>query len=157
MKILFKQRLFSWFDSYDIYDENGDTLFTVRGILSWGHCLKIYDTSNNHIGTVKEEVFTFLPRFMMYVGNDLVGEINKEFTFFYPKFNLNCNGWVVNGNFMEWNYEVFDGNRIVMKASKKWLNFSDTYEIEIFQEDDVLYSLMIVLAIDAAKCSDNNS
>ena len=26
MKLLFKQRLFSWFDSYDIYDEFGNTV-----------------------------------------------------------------------------------------------------------------------------------
>ncbi len=43
MKLLFKQRLFSWFDSYDIYDEAGETVFTVKGRLSWGHCLEIYD------------------------------------------------------------------------------------------------------------------
>ena len=43
MKMLFKQRFFSWFDSYDIFDENGDVLFTVEGKLSWGHCLHIMD------------------------------------------------------------------------------------------------------------------
>ena len=32
----FKQRMFSWFDSYDIYDEYGNTLFVVKGQLSWG-------------------------------------------------------------------------------------------------------------------------
>ena len=36
MKMLFKQRMFSWFDSYDIYDEYGNTLFVVKGQLSWG-------------------------------------------------------------------------------------------------------------------------
>lgn len=40
MKMLFKQRLFSWFDSYDIYDEQGNVMFVVKGQLSWGHCLK---------------------------------------------------------------------------------------------------------------------
>ena len=30
MKLLFKQRLFSWFDSYDIYDEAGDLLDSVK-------------------------------------------------------------------------------------------------------------------------------
>ena len=30
MKLLFKQRLFSWFDSYDIYDEAGNTAFVVK-------------------------------------------------------------------------------------------------------------------------------
>ena len=31
MKLLFKQRFFSWFDSYDIYNEAGETVYTVEG------------------------------------------------------------------------------------------------------------------------------
>jgi uncharacterized protein YxjI len=34
MKLLFKQRFFSWFDSYDIYNEAGDIVYTVKGQLS---------------------------------------------------------------------------------------------------------------------------
>ena len=33
MKLYFKQRFFSWFDSYDIYAEDGSVLFTVEGQL----------------------------------------------------------------------------------------------------------------------------
>ncbi len=44
MRLLFKQRFFSWFDSYDIYDEEGRTVFTVQGKLAWGHCLEIHTT-----------------------------------------------------------------------------------------------------------------
>ena len=36
MKLLFKQRFFSWLDSYDIYYEDGSTAYTVKGQLSWG-------------------------------------------------------------------------------------------------------------------------
>ena len=36
MKLLFKQRIFSWLDSYDIYDENENTVYTIKGQLSWG-------------------------------------------------------------------------------------------------------------------------
>ena len=43
MKLLLKQRFFSWFDSYDIYDEAGNTVYVVKGELSWGHLLRIYD------------------------------------------------------------------------------------------------------------------
>lgn len=35
MKMLFKQRLFSWFDSYDIYDEKGNVIYIVEGKISW--------------------------------------------------------------------------------------------------------------------------
>ena len=61
MKLLFKQRFFSWFDSYDIYYENGTVAYTVKGQLSWGHCLRIFDAAGNYAGTVREKVFTRLP------------------------------------------------------------------------------------------------
>ena len=32
MKLLFKQRFFSWFDSYDIFDTAGQTVYTVHHI-----------------------------------------------------------------------------------------------------------------------------
>ena len=65
MKLLFKQRMFSWFDSYDIYNEAGDAVYEVKGVLSWGHCLKIFGPDGAELGTVKEEVFSFLPRFAL--------------------------------------------------------------------------------------------
>lgn len=37
MQLYFKQRLFSWFDSYDIYNAaDGSVAFTVEGQLAWG-------------------------------------------------------------------------------------------------------------------------
>ena len=68
MRLLFKQRFFSWFDSYDIYDEDGNTVFTVEGKLAWGHCLHILNAAGEHIGTVQQRVLTFLPKFELYIG-----------------------------------------------------------------------------------------
>ena len=72
MKLLFRQRFFSWFDSYDIYDEDGNTVYVVKGQLSWGHCLKIFDTSGQELGTVKEKILTWLPKFELYEGSSYV-------------------------------------------------------------------------------------
>ncbi len=55
MKLLFKQRFFSWFDSYDIYDERGRGVFTVEGKLGWGHVLHVLDAGGRHVGTVREK------------------------------------------------------------------------------------------------------
>lgn len=157
MKLLFKQRFFSWFDSYDIYDENGKTVYTVEGKLSWGHLLEIHDALGRHVGTVKEEVLTFLPRFALYVQGQKIGEIKKELTFFKPAFTLDCNGWSVKGDILEWDYQVgAPGGRLVMQASKEIWNWTDTYTLSIEREEDALLCLMIVLAIDAAKCSKGN-
>lgn len=74
MRLVFKQRLFSWFDSYDVYDEDGNTVYVVKGELSWGHRLQIYDAYGNRLGTVQEKVFTWRPKFELYVGDRQVGE-----------------------------------------------------------------------------------
>ena len=79
MKLLFKQRAFTWFDSYDIYDENENTVYVVKGQLSWGHCLKIFDASEEHeLGTVKEQIFSWWPQFELYEGSDCIGTLKKE-------------------------------------------------------------------------------
>ena len=154
MKLLFKQRFFSWFDSYDIYNEAGQTVYTVRGQLSWGHCLKIYDAQGREIGTVKERILTFLPKFEMYLGDRYVGCISKEFTFFLPKYNIDCNGWHVDGDLFEWDYQIMNSSgRVVANITKELLNWTDTYVIDVYNPQDALCALMLVLAIDAEKCS----
>lgn len=154
MKMLFKQRFFSWLDSYDIFDENRSALFTVQGRLSWGHCLEIYNAQGEYMGKIKEEVLTFLPRFQMYAGENYIGNIQKKLTFFRPSFELDCNGWQVEGNFLEWDYTITDGNGdFIASVSKQLWNWTDTYMIDVADPVNALLCLMVVLAIDAAKCS----
>lgn len=157
MRLLFKQRFFSWFDSYDIYDANGTTVYTVKGQLSWGHCLKIYDQNHREIGTVKERVFTFFPKFEMYLGERYLGCITREFSLFRPKFTVDCNGWQVDGDFFEWDYTVRDSRGVQIAAvSKELFHWTDTYCIDVADPGNALAVLMLVLAIDAEKCSRGN-
>ena len=159
MKLLFKQRFFSWFDSYDIFNEAGETVYTVKGQLSWGHCLKIFDANGNEIGTVKERIFSFMPKFEMYLGEEYIGCISREFSlfFFKPKYNIDCNGWHIEGDFFEWDYTIFDNlGKDIATISKELFNWTDTYVIDVLNPQDALCALMLVLAIDAEKCSRNN-
>ncbi len=157
MKLLFQQRFFSWFDSYDIYNEAGPTLYTVKGQLSWGHCLKIFDSCGNEVGIVKERLLTFLPKFELYLGGGYIGCISKELSFFKPKYNVDCNGWHVEGDFFEWDYSIFSAaGQKVAAISKQFFRWTDTYVIDVLNPSDALPTLMLVLAIDAEKCSRND-
>lgn len=156
MKLLFKQRFFSWFDSYDIYDEEGKTVYTVEGQLSWGHCLKIFDVGGNEVGTVQEKVFSWLPKFEIYMGGNYVGCISKEFTFFKPVFDIDYNGWHIEGDFWEWDYSILNtSGECIATVAKELFNWTDTYVIDVKDSEDALLALMLVLAIDAEKCSRN--
>ncbi len=156
MKLLFKQRFFSWLDSYDIYDENGNTVYTVEGKLSLGHCMHVYNVHHEHIATLKQELLTFMPRFSVYMQDEYVGSISREFTFFKPSYQIDYKGWSVQGDFMEWDYQIHDHAGVVAVVSKELFQWTDTYVIDVVDPDDDLAALMLVLAIDAEKCSRKN-
>ena len=71
MRLLFRQRMFSWFDSYDIYDENGNTVYVVKGQFSWGHLLNIYDA----YGKAGGDIAARSPRFVRF---GLPGTLSSE-------------------------------------------------------------------------------
>jgi uncharacterized protein YxjI len=154
MKLLFKQRMFSWFDSYDIYYEDGSTAYTVKGQLSLGHCLKIRDAAGHELGMVKERVIALLPRFDLYLGEEKIGEVKKELTLLHPKYDIDCRGWHVEGSVLEWDYRILnqDGS-VAAVISKELFHLTDTYVIDVKDPQDAIYALMLVLAIDAEKCS----
>lgn len=156
MKLLFKQRFFSLFDmdNFDIYDDKGDKAYVVEGQFSLTHHLKIYDGKDQYLGTVKQRFLTLLPKFDLYVGEQMVGSIHKEFTLFSPRYYIDYNGWRIEGNWLEWDYHILDNrDREIAKISKELLNWTDTYSIDIHDPQNALCVLMVVLAIDADKCS----
>lgn len=154
MRLWFKERFFSWLDGYDVYDADGGVVYTVQGAISWGHCLHILDAAGNHVGTVKERVLTLLPQFELYLGETYLGRIRKEFTLFHPKYDIDCNGWQMEGDFLEWNYAITDdAGGSVAQVGKELFHWTDTYVIDVEDPRNALCALMLVLAIDAEKCS----
>lgn len=152
MKMRIKQRAFSWLGKFDVTDDVGNTLFTVEGKLGWGRCFNIYDQSQVCVATLKKVVWSFMPRFEMYLGDTFFGIVKKEFTFLKPCFSLDANGWQVQGNWLEWDYNITDSyGRTVAVISTELFNFTDTYVIQTERSEDALKVLMIVIGIDVEK------
>ena len=155
MRLIFKQRVFSWYDRYDIYDEMGNVVFTVASQFSFGKKLQINDALGYPVGLVKQRLLTFHPTFELYIGQRYLGSIRKEFTFFRPSFNIDLNGWHINGDFWEWDYRIVDamGNHVAIIS--KEMDWSDKYIIDVVDGNDAVAALMVVLAIDAEKDNRN--
>ena len=156
MKLMFKQRAFSWLSSYDVFDENGNTVYTVEGQLSWGKCLHVLDSAGVHIATLNQVLFSFRPVYEIYVGETLRGTVTKEFSLFRPSFSIDFRGWYADGNFWEWDYTIRDANGATAAVIQKELFcWTDTYMIDVADPADATDALMLVLAIDAEKASRN--
>ena len=155
MKLIFKQRFFSWYDSYDIYDEMGNTVFTVQGQFAWGKKLQINDALGYPVGLVQQKVFRFLPTFELYRGNNYVGCIRKEITFFRPAFHIDCNGWRIEGDWFEWDYGIYEPSGALAATVSKEFGWTDQYVIDVAEGVDAVTALMVVIAIDAEKDNRN--
>lgn len=60
MQLLIKQRVFSWSDTYDIYDEQGNQKYFVKNeFISLGHRLHVYDAAHNELGLSNRNYFAF--------------------------------------------------------------------------------------------------
>lgn len=154
MKLLIKQRVFAWGDTYDIYDEMGNVKYVVTAeLFAFGHQLHVYDTIGHEIGQINQKLLTLLPQFEIVMDGRVRGTISKQFTFFKPRYEIDFNGWRVEGDFWCWDYDVYAGCSKIIHISKELFHWGDTYVIDIQNPEDELMGMMLVIAIDAANCS----
>lgn len=157
MQLRIRQRVFSWTDSYDVYDETGEARYEVSAeFLTLGHQIHVYDKrSGRELGSIHEKLFTFLPEFEIVIDGKLVGTIRKEFSLFTPRYQVDYRGWEVEGDLMGWDYRVMKGNTEIMSISKEIFNWSDTYVLSYTNPANEMPGLLLVIAIDAVNCSKN--
>ena len=103
MELLIRQRVFSWTDAYDVYDETFRVKYFVKAeFFSFGHQIHLYDKrTGEELGSIHQKLFALLPTFEIVLGGRSQGLIRKKFTFFSEKYELEYMGWNVDGGLPE--------------------------------------------------------
>lgn len=154
MRLLIKQRVFSWTDSYDVYDESGAAKYFIKAeFFALGHQIHVYDWRQREVGAIRQKLLTLMPQFEIEMHGVPQGEIQKKLTFFRPRYEVNFNGWHVEGDFLGWEYDVCNGRSTVVHITKELLHWGDTYVLDFANPADELIGLLLVIAIDAANCT----
>lgn len=151
MRYMIKQKIFSFGDNFTIKDENGVDRFMVKGkVFSFGDKLRIYDMAGNELVYIEQKLFRFLPEYNIYYKNQLYATVKKEFTFFKPKFKIDSNRGVYSaeGNVWGYTFSILKDGALAAGVSKKWFSWSDTYGVDIIEEEDHPFFLALVIVID---------
>lgn len=158
MQLYIKQRVFSWTDSFDVFDETGEARYEVKAeFFALGHQIHVYDKRTGaEVGSIHQKLLTLMPEFEIVIGGRVQGRIRKQFTLFHPRYQVDYRGWDVEGDFMGWDYRVTQGSMEVMSISKELFNWSDTYVLRYNNPANEMPGLLLVIAIDAANCSHND-
>ena len=158
MKLYIKEKVFSWGDKFTVKDEYGYDKYIVEGeVFSWGKKLHVYDMSGREVAFIKQEVWSFLPKYYVFCGDRKIAEIRKEFTFLFPKYSIAGLGWEINGSFMAHEYEISQSDRTIVRISKEWMTWGDSYELDILNPADELVALAVVLTVDCVMESDSGA
>ena len=151
MKLYMKQKVFSWVDKFTVKDEAEQDRFFVEGeFMTLSKKLHILNENHTEVAFIHQKLWSFMPRFFVEIDGREVCQIVKKFTWFKSKYELEGTNWHVEGDFWDHEYTVFDGEQIIMKLSKHWFSWGDSYELDIADEKNAIICLSIVLAIDAA-------
>lgn len=154
VKLLIKQRVFSWTDSYDIYDAYGLPKYFVKAdFFSIGHRLHIYNSETGaEVGVIQEKILTWLGKADIIIGGETKGRISRRWSWFKPKYTIDYLGWDIEGDFLGWDYSILSYNGIVAKISKELFHWGDTYSITAMNDEDELEVLLMALSIDMLNC-----
>ena len=156
MQLRIRQRVFSWTDSYDVYDETGRAKYFVKAeFLTLGHQIHIYEkNTGREVGSIHQRLLTLLPKFDIVIEGREVGCVSKQLSLFTPRYDVDFQGWEASGDFLGWNYTVSSGQYNVLNIYKELLAWGDTYILDYDNPAYEIPGLLLVIAIDAANCDD---
>ncbi|MBR2294849.1 MAG: LURP-one-related family protein [Clostridiales bacterium] len=156
--LLIKQRVFSWTDSYNVYDEGAEPKYFVKAdLFSIGKRIRIMDrSSGEEVGMIHQRILTMFKTYEIYLYGQYQGVIKRRLSFFTPNYDIDYRNWTLRGDYFHWDFDIFEGSLRIANISKKLLSFGDTYVLQTARDEDELPALLMAIAMDAAHWSDDN-
>lgn len=150
MALTIRERLFSWTEQYDVYDENGNAKYHVEGeLFSLGHRLHVSDLRGNELIFIKQNLFSFLHRFEIYLQGDFQGYVQERFTLFHPKLDIDYLNCSIEGDVFDWSYVISKNGQLIGTVQRKILSWANVYFLDCPDLANELIVLALSLAADA--------
>jgi len=155
MRYVMKQKLFSFGDDFYIRDENGNDVFFVDGkSFTFGDQLSFQDLEKHELAYIRQQSFNWGPTYEITRNGQVAAVVKKQlFTFFHCTFNVDVPGpddLEATGDLSDHEYRFVRGGRTVATVSKQWFSFSDTYGVDIADDEDDVLILASTVVIDMA-------
>ena len=158
MQYIIRQKIFSLGDKFTIKDENERDAFIVKSqLLSFGKKLRIFDLNEYEICYIEQQLFKFMPQYNIYINGEMIATVKKKFALFKNDFEIlsdNAN-YYVEGEFFAHEFRIFNDRKMIGQVSKKLLSLTDTYGVQIDDDEDQVLVLALAIVIDMV-CHDSN-
>lgn len=151
-EFIIKQKMLSMSGQFKVKDAEGNDIYEVEGsFLKIPKTYTIQDVEANEVARITKKLFSFLPKFYVEVQGQETVTIQKEFSFLKPKYTIDAAGIEVLGTWWEMSFDVLKDGEVAGTVDKKWFQWGDSYQVQIYNEDLEKLIIALVVAIDCVK------
>ena len=109
MKLYIKQRVFTLTDKYNIFDDFGNTVFTVeKQFFSFPGKFYLKDQNDAELFEIRKNFTLFLSSYEIHKDNLVAAKVQRELTFFKAKFSVESSygNFEISGDIFSWDFEI---------------------------------------------------
>lgn len=147
-----KEKMWSWGEEFSITDEAGNECFFVKSkAFSWGNQLSFQDKDRTELALIKQKVMSWKQTYHIIIGDEHFADIVKEWSWFKKKFTLDVpgpNDYTIEGSFWQHEFLFERGGRQVATVSKELWAWTDSYGVNVADDEDHLAILCTCIVID---------
>lgn len=149
-----RQKLMSIGDDFWIENEEGERVYKVDGkALRLRKTLIFEDIKGNKLAKIQERLLPIKETMVVEDedGNQLAVIKKGLIAPLGDHWSVNVRGGPdldVQGNILDHEYSIMERRKKIADVSKKWLSLTDTYGVEIAEEQNDILILAIAIAID---------
>ena len=155
MRYVMKQKWLAFGDDFTIQDESGRDVYFVDGkAFSLGDQLSFRDMQGNELAYIKQKLFAWGKTYEIYRSGVLAAVVKKEmFTMFKCRFSVDVPGpddLEAEGDFLDHEYVFTRHGETVAQVSKRWFSLTDTYGVDVSDNEDPVLILASAVVVDMA-------
>ena len=147
-----KEKFWSWGNDFSITDVDGNEVFYVAGsAFSWGDDLSFQNAQRQELARITQKLMSWKPRYQIIIAGELFAEVIKEWSWLNKQFTLDVpgpNDYTIDGSFWTHEFTFTRSGRSVARVSKKYWSWTDSYGVEIVENEDVVAILSACIVID---------
>jgi uncharacterized protein YxjI len=152
-RYLMRQKLLAFGNDYYIENAMGQRVYFVDGkAFRLREHLAFKDMHGNELVAIQERVLPIKDTYSIYRHGQVLATVKKALIApFRQRFDIHVAGGdslEAQGNILEHEYEIHDGQSRVAEVSKKWFRVADTYGVDIAPDADEILLLACTAIID---------
>ncbi len=131
-------------------ENNKNKYKIIADAVTFTPSVRLYDLNKQELGRVEREKsgVSSGEKYAIYINDERIGSIVRGQSPIKAIFDIDCNGWHLEGNLLRYKFDVFDRDEnTIMRINKAYME-EGTYVFELDDKENEIMGLLLFMAIE---------